>query len=468
MSLSTHGRVDLLDSGMKYLSRVVWSEGMYLGPHHFQAQSRYFEDSIRFAVSSLWYQSYGVISGELDEEALRNGTLSLLHARGVFPDGLAFQMPECDPLPDTVAIADLFPVARDKSTVFLGVPPRRPEGLNCVTSEQNGSGPDSTVRFQGELKLLHDETTGRDEKPVQVGRKNIRLMLDTEETGDLVVLPIARVMRDGSGNFAFDPEFIPPCLELSASKRLMDILGRLLDILGSKSAMFSRSKSGDRRSWAEFSTSEIANFWLLHTVNSALAPLRHQFMTKRGHPEELYTEMLRLGGALCTFALDSHPRTLPLYDHDKLDECFSALDYHIRTHLETIVPTRYIQIPLVKTADYFYAGEVTDQRCLGPSRWLFGMNSSVGEVDIIAKTPLVVKFCSQEFVPKLVQRALPAMGLTHVSVPPSSIRAKVDYQYFSVSKAGPCWDHIIQSRRIGIYVPGELPDPQMELLVVLE
>ena len=29
---------------MKHLSRLVWSEGMYLGPHHFQAQSRYFED----------------------------------------------------------------------------------------------------------------------------------------------------------------------------------------------------------------------------------------------------------------------------------------------------------------------------------------------------------------------------------------------------------------------------------------
>jgi type VI secretion system protein ImpJ len=32
---------------MKYLSRVVWPEDMYLGPHHFQAQSRYFEDSQR-------------------------------------------------------------------------------------------------------------------------------------------------------------------------------------------------------------------------------------------------------------------------------------------------------------------------------------------------------------------------------------------------------------------------------------
>ena len=39
---------------MKQLSKVVWSEGMHLAPHHFQLQSRYFEDSIRFALASLF------------------------------------------------------------------------------------------------------------------------------------------------------------------------------------------------------------------------------------------------------------------------------------------------------------------------------------------------------------------------------------------------------------------------------
>src|SRR5579875_3347737 len=32
---------------MRNLSRVVWSEGMYIAPHHFQAQNRYFEDSVQ-------------------------------------------------------------------------------------------------------------------------------------------------------------------------------------------------------------------------------------------------------------------------------------------------------------------------------------------------------------------------------------------------------------------------------------
>jgi len=54
---------------------------MYLGPHHFQVQSRYFEDSIQFAASALQFETYGFVGFGLDAEALRNGTLSLLHAR---------------------------------------------------------------------------------------------------------------------------------------------------------------------------------------------------------------------------------------------------------------------------------------------------------------------------------------------------------------------------------------------------
>ena len=453
---------------MKYLSRVVWSEGMYLGPHHFQAQGRYFEDSIRFATSALWFEPWGLEGAQLDVEALKNGTVSLVHARGIFPDGLVFQMPECDAPPEPRAIADLFPPARDSVTVMLAVSPRRPEGSNMEMAEgaptENGG-----ARYSAEVRMLYDENTGKDEKPVQVGRKNIDLLLDTEETGDRVTLPIARVTRSGAGHFVFDPVFIPPCVSISASERIMALLGRLIEILEEKSARFTRKAAGGKeRTWAEFSTREIANFWLLHTVNSSLAPLRHHYLTKRGHPEELYCDLLKLGGALCTFAFESHPRNLPLYDHRDLEKSFGELDHHIRTHLEIIVPTQYIEIPLKKRADYFYEGEVTDQRVLDRTRWIFGIRSKVSEPELIAKTPELAKLCSKQFVPRLVQRALPGMALTHLPVPPSAIPVKADFQYFSVSRAGPCWDHIVGTRQIGLYVPGELPNPSLELLVILE
>ncbi|MBZ5584565.1 MAG: type VI secretion system baseplate subunit TssK [Acidobacteriia bacterium] len=449
---------------MKLLSRVVWSEGMYLGPHHFQVQSRYFEDSIQFAISSLWYASFGLAGVELDAEALRNGTVSLLHARGIFPDGLAFNMPESDPLPEPRAIADLFPPTRDGIVVMLAIPPRKPNGFNCRLEAANGG----DARYIAESRVLHDENTGADERSVRLGRKNLRLLIDTEPAGDLLTLPVARVMRDGAGHFVYDANFVPPVLQIGASPRLLLLLQRLIEILDEKSVSIGRSAKGGSSGLAEFSSREIAHFWLLHAVNSGLTPLRHLLMAKRGHPEELFMEMSRLAGALCTFALDSHPRNLPLYDHQNLGECFDALDRHIRLHLETIVPTNCVTIPLTHAGDYYYEGQIADQRCLGRSRWVLGIRARMGEADLMSKAPQLIKVCSPPFVRELVKRALPGLALTHLPVPPTAISARVETEYFGISRNGPCWDHMAQTRQIGVYVPGEFPEPEVEILVVLD
>jgi type VI secretion system protein ImpJ len=222
------------------------------------------------------------------------------------------------------------------------------------------------------------------------------------------------------------------------------------------------------KSFVEFSSREIATFWFLHTVNSGLAPLRHLWTAKRGHPEELYLQMARLAGALCTFALDSDPRDIPGYDHDNLDRTFGALDEHIRRRLEFVVPTNCVAIPLQPAEKYFYEGDIADQRCFNRSRWILGIRSSAGEVEVMTKTPQLVKVCSALFVPELVRRALPGLALTHLAAPPPAVPAKLEFQYFSVSKGGPCWEHLVKTRRAGVYVPGELPDCELELLVVLE
>jgi type VI secretion system protein ImpJ len=262
--------------------------------------------------------------------------------------------------------------------------------------------------------------------------------------------------------------FIPPLLEISGSKSLMTMVQRLIEILDEKAATISRGSSRGAQIGTEFSTREIANFWLLHAINSALPPLRHQLIAKHGHPEELFVEMSRLAGALCTFALDSHPRTLPLYDHLRLSECFDELERHIRLHLETIVPTNCLSIPLKPAGDYYYEGEVTDQRCLGRSRWVFAIHSDMGEAELMARTPQLIKICTPPFVRELVKRALPGMALTHLPIPPPAISTRVETQYFGISRSGPCWDHMVKARQVGVYIPGEFPNPEVEILVVLD
>jgi type VI secretion system protein ImpJ len=247
------------------------------------------------------------------------------------------------------------------------------------------------------------------------------------------------------------------------------MLRRLVEILEEKSTVFSREQRQPAGSFqAGLSARHVAQFWFLHAINSSLPTLRHFLLSKHVHPADLFGELSRLAGALCTFGFEVHPRDLPRYDHRDPGPSFQALDEHIRRHLEIVVPSKAITLTLHQTEDSYYHAEIGDERCLGPSRWLFAIHSPVGEAELISRVPQLVKICSAKFVPELVKRALPGLTLTHVQVPPSAIAARVESQYFAINRTGPCWEHIVQTRKAGVYVPGEFPSPQMEIVVILD
>lgn len=448
---------------MKFLSRVVWSEGMYLGPHHFQTQSRYFEDSVGFLVSSLWHEPWGLLHGEFDAEAIRNGSAVLLHASGVFPDGLAFECPASDPPPPARNIVDVFPSTDAALMLCLSVPGRKDNGLDC---DLKGSQPN--IRYQVMQRPLRDETNGMDEREVDLGQKNLQLLTESEITRDTSTIPIARILRDGHGQYMFDPDFLPACMRISASEPLMLTVKRLLETIHEKSTTIARGARNKGKFEAGTSALDVANYWFLHALHSASPTLRHLYATKHAHPEELFEQLSRLAGALCTFAVDSDPADLPSYNHRDPGPVFRALDAHIRRHLEIVVPSNVVTLKFGPAKAYIAEAEVTDERCLRRCRWILGIRSSLGEAELIRSVPRLVKVCSARFVPELIKRALPGMTITHLPVPPSSIRAEADMQYFVVEIAGPCWEHILQTRSVGVYIPGDISDPEFDLTVVVE
>jgi type VI secretion system protein ImpJ len=436
---------------------------MYLSPHHFQTQSRYFEDTISFLATSLWREPWGLLHAELDAKAIRNGTAALLHASGIFPDGLAFELPNSDPPPPIRNLLEVFPSSDAVLPIYLTVPARKDNGFDCNLATSLDSS-----RFSRMKRAFRDETNGIDEREIDLGQKNIRLMTDAELTPELLSIPIAHILRDGRGHLVCDQEFIPPCLRLSASEPLLLLVRRLTDAIGEKSAMVSRSARRHGRFEAGTGALDVANYWFLHALHHALPPLQHLATTTHAHPEDAYVELSRLAGALCTFAIDSDPRQLPAYDHRNPGPAFRALDAHIRKHLEIVVPSNTITLAFQPAEPYIHRADVLDERCLRRARWILGIRSDLGESELLKLVPRLVKVCSLKFVPELVKRALPGMTLTHLPVPPSAVRAEADMQYFAIDTTGPCWEHIQQTRKVGIYIPGEISRPDFDLTIVVE
>jgi type VI secretion system protein ImpJ len=196
--------------------------------------------------------------------------------------------------------------------------------------------------------------------------------------------------------------------------------------------------------------------------------LRHHLQDRRSHPEEVYRDLVRLAGSLSTFALESSQDQIPPYRHLDLTTTFKELDVLIRRYLEIVAPSNTITLQFRKADKYIYAADVKDERCLRRARWIFGIRSSVTESVLLRQTPKLVKVCSAEGVSKLVQRALPGLELMHVPVPPAALHSQADMHYFSVSLSGACWQHILQTKQVGVYLPGDLGDATFDLTIIME
>lgn len=447
---------------MRRLQPVIWSKGTFLTPQHLQSQDLYLEDTLRFHLEALNFRPWGFRRLFVNREALEAGQFALSVAEGIFPDGLPFDIPESDPAPPPKPLADYLEGEATGVDIYLAIPPYRERGLNVAAGPHGAD-----TRYVAEVAVVRDENPERSERPVQVARKNFRLLAESEARQGLVAMRVARVQRTPGGAFQLDPRFVPPLLDIAAGEYLLSILRRLVEILAARSSMLSGSRRQKNQTLADFTSSDIANFWLLYTINSHFPLFRHLLETRKGHPEQLFQLMSSLAGALTTFSWKIQPRDLPIYDHEELGRCFTDLDEKLRFLLETVVPANFVALPLKLVQPSIYATALADEKYLTNTRMYLAIQAEMGEADLITKAPLLIKVCSATHIEHLVRQALPGVRLLHTPTPPASIPIKLNYQYFSLNQSGGAWEAICRARNLAAYVPADFPNPQLELIILL-
>jgi len=448
---------------MRQLQPVIWSKGTFLSPQHLQAQERFVEDSVRFYIESIGINAWGFSCLQFDARALAAGTLSLASATGVFPDSLLFDIPASDPAPQARALEKCFPAGEDSCTFYLAIPEYRQGGMNVSI----GRGRVST-RFVTHLQLTRDENDGGGhEKPVQVAHKNLQLIAQCENLEGSVLLPCARISKTEAGTFVADPEFVPPLLTIHASEVIVSSLRSLIELLVTRSTQLAGGRRAKNQSLADFTASDVANFWLLYTINTRLPGLRHILESPNIAPQRLFDEMSDLAGSLTSFSPKIDPRDLPQYDHEKPGPPFRSLDELIRLMLETVVPSNFVALALKQIRDTTYATSIDKDAYLENTRFYLAVSADLRDPDVIDRTPKLMKVSSAAQIENLIRHALPGLRLAYVAQPPRAIPVKLRHHYFAVEQSGQFWDQVRQSRSFAVYVPADFLNPQMELIILL-
>src|SRR6185436_10773510 len=169
--------------------RVIWSQGMFLQPHHFQQEARFTENLLDARVRAGQPYAWGFDELVLDESQLALGRVGVLRASGVMPDGTAFSIPDSDALPPALDVAS----DATNEVIYLAVP-RQSAGITEVDFG-DGQG-NAASRYTVVDAALRDHVNAADDpEPVQLGAPRFQLLRARDATDAYALLGIARVVE---------------------------------------------------------------------------------------------------------------------------------------------------------------------------------------------------------------------------------------------------------------------------------
>lgn len=439
-------------------SKVVWTEGMFLQPQHFQQHDRYIEGLIHDRCFGLQIYDWGFYSIKIDSNLLSVGKFGLIECRGIFPDGTPFNLPEDDELPTPLDI----PEDTRNEIVFLSLPLRRTGA--CETDHAENT--DNLARFRMEERQVKDNNTGfESDVPVQVGKLKVRLLRQSDERSGYSSLGIAQIVEmNADRSIIIDNHFIPANLNCIAISQLNGYLRELFGMLNTRGESIAGRVIGAGHGSG---VAEVTDFLLLQLINRYQVLFEHFTNTQGLHPEVFYRSAVLLAGEMATyFRTQKRPDSLPAYNHDDLKSTFAPVMESLRELLGQVIEPNAVQIPLSKPKFGVYAAKRPEPNLLNKAVFVLAANAQIPPETLRGLFPQQVKIGPVEEIQHLVNSALPGIPIQPLSVAPRQIPFHMGFTYFELNQHGPLWEKMINSAGFAIQVGGNFPGLKMEFWAI--
>jgi len=438
--------------------KVVWSEGMFLRPQHFQQHDRYIENRIEARCVNLRPYAWGLTEVQIDEDLLSLGKFALTACRGILPDGTPFAIGEDDGAP---AVLDV-PKEAKNAVIYLALPARR-----IGTIETGNGDAHSLARHTvSDIEVRDSNTDAATGAAVQTGRLHLRLLLESQDRSAYVCLGVGRIIeKKADGQIVLDGEYISPCLECRTSARLSGFLTELNGLLRHRGEELAVRIAEPGRG----GVAEIADFLLLQIINRYEPLFLHLGNMTGVHPELFYRIAIQVAGELATFTADNkRPAELPPYLHDALKETFVPVMANLRLSLGMVLEQKATLIPLQEHKFGIRVAEVSDRTLFSTAVFVLAVNAKVSPEALRSHFPSEVKIGPVEKIRDLVNLHLSGVRLRLLPVAPRQIPYHAGFTYFELDRTGELWKELDKSGRCAFHIAGDYPGLELEFWAIRE
>ena len=442
---------------MSWYSKVFWSEGLFLRPHHLQQNDRYIEHLLEKRVRCISPYPWGFSELEIDQDLAQQSKFAVRRAAGVLPDGTPFDIPADSPIPQAIDVPD----AAAGQVVWLTMPVAAPN-----TREVDEGSIDSASRYVRSAETFIDSTSSlRIEEEIDIAFPRLAFELRKTAKPGYMALGIARILEVRDKHILFDNKFVPPLLLSSAHPVVEGWLKSVTGWMENKREELARyavdpSSGGGLQS---------VDYLVLQLLNREIPVLLHFQRSGFVHPERLYEELLRLAGELSTFATpERRAREYPPYDHDDLENVFTPLVRDIQDFLSARLGRRAIRLEIIERAQNAFVSPIRDRSLFRNATLVLEVAARRPLIEIQNDLPHLFKIGPNTKMNEIVHANLPGVPLVHLPTPPPHIRAITDHVYFYLDRKSPLWPDFSNAASIGMHFSGDWPELALHLWAILE
>ena len=351
-------------------------------------------------------------------------------------------------------IKQTFAASSASFTVSLAVPLWHANRANTI-EKQNGDDWRVKRLYRLEEAQIPDENTGENAQPMLLRRINARLILDGDDRTDMEVLPLLRISHAAGEDVGLprqDPAFVPPCLLLSGSATLRELLRDLANQVEAsrKELVLQITRGGfsiDTMRGVQFE-----QMLRLRTLNRYSARLPQLVAAPGVTPFALYLDLRELLAELAALHPDRDQFDVAPYDHDNPAVAFSELASKIRSMLRGAVAARFLHLPFTREQKSFVAA-LADEHLSGPNEYFLGIRT---REDPRAVAQLVEDADRFKLMARsLAQQRIWGVKLAEERHPPLELPSQSGLHYFRLLRAESArmWERIRDEKAISIRWP---------------
>lgn len=445
---------------MSWRSKVVWSQGMFLLPHHFQQESRYQERLLDARVRAAGEHGWGFGELVIDEGLLAQGRVGIERAHGVLPDGTPFAIPQHDAPPEPLEI----PAELKSERIHLALARASADGpdeidLGITTGSARGM-----ARYEARTERLRDSCDGSaDPEEIQTGQLRLRLLRERELGGGLASIAAVRVLERGSdGTVRLDRDHIPGAWRLDASAPLPADVRRVHALLRERAQSLARDMGQ-----LGHGVAEISAFLMLQMLNRHEPRWHELARAPSEHPRTLFDLALALAGELATFASASRrPPEFPVYDHENLQGCFTPVWEALHAMLSFEPERMAVQIALTDRGKGWHTAVVPTSELARQAALVLAVQAQLPAEQLRLRVPAQLKVGPPERMREVVNGNLTGLHLSSLPVVPRELPLHAGFHYFELERGGELWQAFGRSGHLAFFIGGEFPGLAMELWAI--